>query len=220
MPDIPRDPEGSDADDDAVLAALRAHGRVSSPADHEWDAPPADLWERISAEAFPTGPALLADAEGPETTDAEVRPLAPRRPSRGPAPWLLAAAAAAVLVIAAGVVLFQQRGTDPTVLAAAPLDRLGDAGTGTAELVERDGVLQLRVDTDGLDAGDGFVEVWVIDPDVTKLVSLGPLRDDGLYDLPPGLDPESFPVVDVSVEPLDGDPTHSGDSRLRGTLEF
>jgi len=58
----------------------------------------------------------------------------------------------------------------------------------------------------------------MIDTDVTRLVSLGPVRADGTYDLPPGLDPAQFPVVDVSVEPLDGDPTHSGDSVLRGEL--
>jgi hypothetical protein len=76
------------------------------------------------------------------------------------------------------------------------------------------------VETTGLDPGDGFLEVWVIDAEVTKLVSLGPSRPDGTYDLPPGLDPEDFPVVDVSVEPLDGDPAHSGDSVLRGELTF
>ena len=60
----------------------------------------------------------------------------------------------------------------------------------------------------------------MIDPEVSQLVSLGPLREDGLYDLPAGLDPEAFPIVDVSVEPIDGDPTHSGDSLLRGQLQF
>ncbi len=60
----------------------------------------------------------------------------------------------------------------------------------------------------------------MIDEGVTRLVSLGPLRPDGTYDLPDTIDPRDFPVVDVSVEPVDGDPTHSGDSRLRGTLEF
>jgi hypothetical protein len=54
---------------------------------------------------------------------------------------------------------------------------------------------------------------------VSKLVSLGPLRRDGVYDLPAGLDPAAFPIVDVSVEPIDGDPAHSGDSVLRGELE-
>jgi anti-sigma-K factor RskA len=80
--------------------------------------------------------------------------------------------------------------------------------------------LQLRLSTNDLDAGDGFLEVWVISPDVTQLVSLGPLRNDGVYDLPSGLDPAAFPIVDVSVEPIDGDPTHSGASVLRGELTF
>ena len=37
----------------------------------------------------------------------------------------------------------------------------------------------------------------MIDPAVQRLVSLGPLRDDGTYALPSGLDPREFPVVDV-----------------------
>ena len=98
------------------------------------------------------------------------------------------------------------------------LDVLGDAGSGRAELVNADGVKQIRLETADLDAGDGFLEVWVIDPSVTKLVSLGPLRPDGIYDLPEGLDPAQFPIVDISVEPVDGDPTHSGNSVLRGQL--
>jgi hypothetical protein len=81
-----------------------------------------------------------------------------------------------------------------------------------------DGRLELRVDTTDLDPGDGFLELWMIDTTVTRLVSLGPLRPDGVYDLPPGLDPAAFPVVDVSIEPLDGNPAHSGDSVLRGRL--
>ena len=81
-------------------------------------------------------------------------------------------------------------------------------------------MLQLQLSTSGIDSGDGFFEVWVINMDVTQLVSLGPLRNDGIYELPPGLDPASFPIVDVSVEPIDGVPTHSGDSVLRGQLTF
>ena len=105
-------------------------------------------------------------------------------------------------------------------MAATALAPLGDAGEGSAELVDSDGSLQLRLSTNDLDAGDGFLEVWVISPDVTQLVSLGPLRADGVYDLPRGLDPAAFPIVDVSVEPIDGDPTHSGASVLRGELTF
>jgi hypothetical protein len=60
--------------------------------------------------------------------------------------------------------------------------------------------------------------VWLINPSVTELVSLGPLRADGDYDVPPGVDAAEFPIVDISDEPVDGDPSHSGDSVLRGQL--
>ena len=123
-------------------------------------------------------------------------------------------------MIAAGALTRDGSSDDSTVVAATALAPLGDAGEGSAELVETDGSLQLRLSTNDLDAGDGFLEVWVINPDVTQLVSLGPLRNDGVYDLPPGLDPTAFPIVDVSVEPIDGDPTHSGASVLRGELTF
>ena len=106
--------------------------------------------------------------------------------------------------------------TEPPV-AEPPVVGVG-GGSGRAELVNADGVKQIRLETADLDAGDGFLEVWVIDPSVTKLVSLGPLRPDGIYDLPEGLDPAQFPIVDISVEPVDGDPTHSGNSVLRGQL--
>ena len=38
--------------------------------------------------------------------------------------------------------------------------------------------------------------------------------------LPEGLDLAEYPIVDVSLEPLDGDPTHSGVSVARGELEL
>jgi hypothetical protein len=143
----------------------------------------------------------------------------PLRPRRRVVPWLVGAVAAALLLVV-GVAALVDRSPSPEVVASTELDRLGPAGSGAAELVEEDGRYRLQVDTADLDAGDGFLEVWVIDSEVSKLVSLGPVRSDGTYDLPPDLDPRQFPVVDVSVEPLDGDPAHSGDSVLRGQLTF
>ena len=47
----------------------------------------------------------------------------------------------------------------------------------------------------------------------------GVLRGDtATFPVPDGLDLGEFPVVDISVEPFDGDPSHSGDSVVRGTL--
>ena len=109
---------------------------------------------------------------------------------------------------------------DVTVLSSTELELLGDAGQGSAEIVDHDGSLQLRLATTGIEPTDGFTEVWLINPDVTELISLGPIRTDGVYDLPTGLDPAAFPIVDISSERYDGNPQHSGDSILRGQFAF
>jgi hypothetical protein len=174
--------------------------------------------------------------------DGPVRPptdLDARR-GRRPGLHLIAAAAAAGLVVggagtAALVVRPDERPavSEPVVLAAAELEAF-DAGEGTAvqgsaQLAAVDGagsgdrVLQVRVD-DLPDTGDGFFEAWLIDPDTGALVSLGPVRtgDPGRVTaelaVPRGLDVDAYDVVDLSAEPLDGDPTHSGVSLARGTL--
>jgi anti-sigma-K factor RskA len=211
MTDLTGEHESAGEDD---LAELRAFARRAGPDDVVWESPPDGLWDRIAAQAgiAPDGATVVRPA------DAVVRSLRSPRP-RG-APWLLAAAAAVIVVaVVAGLAISRDGSDDPTVLATTPLERLGDSGDGRAELVDVDGSLQIRIQTTGLDPGDGFLEVWVIDPQVSKLVSLGPLRRDGVYDLPAGLDPAAFPIVDVSVEPIDGDPAHSGDSVLRGELK-
>lgn len=214
------------------LAALRAIGRDLSADEPDWDSPPDDLWARIEAEAFGGGtsaaePVTAAEPVHPPTTGAGGGPAEDATVVAFPGPdqrrrrWLLpVAGVAAAALIVVGIVVANGSGTDdePELIASVTLDVLGDAGSGRAELVNADGVKQIRLETADLDAGDGFLEVWVIDPSVTKLVSLGPLRPDGIYDLPAGLDPTDFPIVDISVEPVDGDPTHSGNSVLRGQL--
>ena len=246
MPDVTPTPEGGD-DSDAELTELRAFAARVGPGSVEWETPPPELWDRISAAASvaeivtvhgedrrptedptedpteratddPTERATVVPMERARRSAAERADSGGRHRSR--TPWLLAAAAVVVGVIAGGALLRDGSSDDSTVVAAADLAPLGDAGEGNAELVDRDGSLQLRLSTNDLDAGDGFLEVWVINPDVTQLVSLGPLRADGVYELPQGLDPAAFPIVDVSVEPIDGDPTHSGASVLRGELTF
>ncbi|WP_373419176.1 anti-sigma factor [Kocuria sp. UCD-OTCP] len=110
---------------------------------------------------------------------------------------------------------------DPTVLATAELEPLaGYTARGSAEVDERpDGTRQLVVRTDPADV-DGFKEVWLLAPDAQRMVSLGVMAgDEAVFVLPENLDVGEFPVVDVSNEPIDGDPTHSGDSIVRGVLE-
>lgn len=70
----------------------------------------------------------------------------------------------------------------------------------------------------GLRPTDGFYEVWLLDPGSGRLVALGVLDDDGRGRLtvPEGVAVGDYPAVDVSAEPDDGDPAHSGASVLRG----
>jgi hypothetical protein len=227
--------------DEPELNALRSLVGGRPVEEVTWEEPPAGLWDRIAAELDvpATGPAAHPgeadlpaagpgehpgelDVPGTPPTELDVSGTPPteldRRRHRA-IPWLVGAAAAVVLLVV-GVAVLADRSSSSDVVASVQLDRLGSAGSGAAELVEQDGRYRLQVDTADLDPGDGFLEVWVIDSDVSKLVSLGPVRADGTYDLPPDLDPRQFPVVDVSVEPLDGDPAHSGDSVLRGQLTF
>ena len=203
MSDRPTDPSGDDELSE-LRALARRHGVEAGATPEQLEPAPAAVWDRIASElAEPVEPAPVA----------AIRPAARRR-------WIAPLAVAAGIAVVAGVVVLGgDDEPEPTVVATAALDSLGASGSGSAELLDTDGHLQLRVETDDLDPGDGFLEVWVIDTAVERLVSLGPVRADGLYDLPPGLDPEAFPIVDVSVEPIDGDPTHSGDSVLRGQLE-
>ena len=176
--------------------------------------PPQPPWP-----AVPGAPDVVTPLD-----DALPRHRARRRRSRGA--WALAgAAAAALVVVLVGVVVARDGGDDDeTVVASAQLEPLPDEPTGSATPVEAQVVetadgrtLDLTL-PDGLPAPAGFYEVWLIDSAVEGMVSLGPARADGTYAVPSDLDVAAFPIVDVSVEQPDGDPTHSGVSVLRGTL--
>jgi hypothetical protein len=143
---------------------------------------------------------------------------------------LTAAAGVVGLVVGLGVgaSVFGGRADQPTtdaaVLSRTALDPLpGWTGaTGSAELERSgDGRLTLVIDLDHRAAeGDAPLrEVWMMRSDLRGLVSVGFLDGDrGRFVVPSGVDPSSYPVVDVSAEADDGDPTHSGDSVVRGTL--
>ena len=108
------------------------------------------------------------------------------------------------------------------MLASATLEPLpGWSETGSAQVrTAPDGTRSLVVDLDDAPGVEGYLEVWLLKPDVSGLVSLGTLDGtSGTFALPADLDLAQFPVVDVSDEPLDGDPAHSGVSVVRGALD-
>lgn len=174
--------------------------------------PPAHVWTAIAGE-------LSLDQ------DQTVTPIMHARRARR---WWTSLAAAAAVGIVGGVgatLAVQQFGDESgdEVVARAELEPLPtwDA-TGDAEvIVQPDGSRQLRVDMElASDQPDGFREVWLLTPDVSRMVSLGELDGDtGTVPIPSWVDLDDYAVVDISLEPFDGQPAHSGDSIVRGPLE-
>lgn len=134
-----------------------------------------------------------------------------------PGTWLAAAAAAAVLVVSTTVWTMNRA---PEPLAQAQLTPLAQhSATGSAKVVRAsDGSRTLEVKL-SKDEAQGYQEVWLIAPDLSKLVSLGIMdADSGTFVVPAGLELGEYPIVDVSDEPVDGNPAHSSVSIVRGTL--
>ncbi|WP_210650120.1 anti-sigma factor [Nocardioides sp. SYSU D00065] len=183
----------------------------------------------------PDGPNDVTSATTPAGTPglaaaADTVRLAPRAPLRAAAripAW--AAGIAAAVALAAGLGLGQLTAGDPTpeesdpgtVVAAADLTALdSDAPRGVARVVRSGETVTLRVSAEQLGGEDGFHEVWLINVDGTRMVALGVLAagDEGQFQVPRGLIDDGYRIVDISVEPEDGDPTHSGVSLARGEL--
>ncbi|SDF68741.1 Anti-sigma-K factor rskA [Blastococcus aurantiacus] len=195
--------------------------------------PPPRVWDAIAAatgvSAVPqtsgtpaTPPVVVAPPLPAEPADDADRPggtVVPFRSRRRPL-LLAAAAVVAGAVVGAGAVAVVQRadgdGEAVTTVALAPLP---DAeASGVADVVVKDDgsrVLELELEAPALEGS--YYEVWLIDRSVDGMFSLGVVRPGTqTVELPAGLDLAEFPLVDVSVEPLDGEPTHSGVSVARG----
>lgn len=194
--------------------------------------PPAGVWEGIHAElGLPDGLREVPgnDRARPRTdSDTTRRPaseslhLAPRRrkPHRKAATALIAAVALVVGLVAGAIgTSLLSRSEDPRLVAEAVLEPFpGWSASGSARLEEEpSGVQRIVVDLEA--PREGLREVWLVDPETSGLISLGLLSgSSGSFSLPADIDLTRYSVVDVSQEPDDGDPTHSGDSIVRGSL--
>lgn len=195
--------------------------RTLTVVDQHLDTPPVDLWAGIEALVAAGDPA--AATPEPEPAPAPVVHLAARRPRRLP---FILGAAAAIVAAAVGLLAFVQDDDGPSVtrvdevaLSNDGLEPSGAASRGRATLVRLgEGEFALDVQLEQLPQVNGFLELWIIDTEVKGMYSLGPVTASGRYRLPESVDPAGFPIVDVSVEPTDGQPAHSGKSILRGTL--
>jgi hypothetical protein len=152
-------------------------------------------------------------------------------PRRGIPLWLASVAAALALLAGVGLgwwgadTAAPETVPDPadtgTVVAAATLTALdSDAGRGEASAVQSEDTFSIRVSASELGDQPGVHEVWLINVDGVRMISIGLLAsgDEGEFAVPMELIDQGYRIVDISVEPDDGDPTHSGVSLARGEL--
>lgn len=212
--------DGDDMTDDEVQELLvELRGRLG-PEERSLIAPPDDLWDRIEGQLDPEQATDLAPADLAQAPSS-VTSLDHHRRRRRPAGVLLGAVAASLVAAVAVGALINRDGR--SVLSETELASLQDQERfGTATLIDEDGTIRLDIDlAERLVSSDGqYFELWIIDTQVEGMYSLGPISADGSYSVPDGVDVSEYPIVDISIEPEDGDPTHSGASVYRGTLEF
>jgi anti-sigma-K factor RskA len=215
--------------------------RLESVPDRGWDPPsppPLDLAAITGAEAASpeSAPASAEDFSGPAAPD----PFAPRGKARRERrslfggwrfPQVAVAAFSALVLLAAGTVLGMQLGDDggpaagPTqTLALSTIgNEVPDDASGEVRLtgVSEGGGEKAVLDVSGLAPNrDGeFYELWLLGAE-GELVALGSFKvePDGAsqIEVPVPVDPAEFQYFDVSIEPEDGSPDHSGRSVLRG----
>ena len=207
----------------------------------ELETPDAAVWSRIAdelrlsdeARAVVAPPAVGVPGSAPprdtlstpvvDTATRRSRRPSTRRRSASRASWVLAASLALLVGLGVGSwALVRQLA--PTPIAQAALEALPDhPGASGSAVVDRDreGSDTVTVTLDAPNDPNGYHEVWLITADASALVSLGVLAaSEGTFTIPAGVDLNEYRLVDISDEPVDGDPTHSGDSIVRGQLAF
>jgi hypothetical protein len=192
---------------------------------------PADaIWRSIEAEiaadhlsgTVHAGGLTVPDEAAPQALE-EGSPASQPQPSAPRWRVLVAAAVGLILGVGGTVLVNVVRNDEVEVVSATPLSALpGETGRGNAELVRDHGTTRLRVSVDGSAPPQEFREVWLINTDGKRMYSLGvlPGGGNGSYPVPTllGSSLDGFTIVDVSIEPYDGNAAHSLHSQVRGTL--
>ncbi len=218
---------------DGPLAAPRAAvwSQISSTLAFPADVQPAPF-EPMRAAASATvvaqpdaGPSRQGSSAPAPAVPVDISRASGRRRSRARRRWIPLLAAAAVVAVAGGVATTVVLTREPasTVLADVELRALPAWNGARGEAVVKeapDGSRDVAVTVDLPATGDGYREVWLLTPDLSGLISIGVLTsDDATFAVPAGVDLDEYSVVDVSAEHVDGDPAHSGDSIVRGSIK-
>ena len=134
---------------------------------------------------------------------------------------LAVVAATGAILVATNAFAPKTAAPKPTILAEARLTALpGWAGSSGEAILEKTASGRKVIVTVSESRNiPGYREVWLISNDLTKLISVGVLEGTrGSFTIPADVNIADYPILDVSSEMPDGNPAHSGDSIVRGTL--
>lgn len=201
--------------------------------------PSGAVWQRVRAGIdasrdsrviqLPGSVALAAPPRADEVPAvAAASELDERRARRAQQRWrvvALAAAVALVVGLGAGFGISRLLTPDNDVVGVTTLNALPQwpGSNGTAK-VEKDAqgnrTLVVTVEVPPTEHVDGVMEVWLSDTRANDMVSMGFMPGTaGRFAVPPTMNLDSHPIVDVSVEPRDDkNPKHSLTSVVRGRL--
>lgn len=210
------------------IAAAGAPPGLERPDDLE--RPGAEVWSAVTAEVRDLTAAARSAKPGSGSVAPPVR-LGPRRqPRRGvPVAVVLLVATLCLVAGALGGFLLTPASEDPPVdqvvveVATAELDMVDDGlSTGTATVSRTGSGTDLMLSLPRVDPAGGYLEVWLLDRDLDRMVSVGVVGDSWTpsFSIPRRLLQDGYVVVDISRQSFDEGPTHSGDSIMRGTLSI
>lgn len=223
-----------DPDEFDDAAARQSAERISRLAglltddDFERVDPPDAVWDGIVTRLRDDA---VADRAADEVADRPVVVAMAAAGRRHRPRWAVPMVAAAAVAVLVGVVWSVTRSADDAglvELAAAPLGELQGSGAGAdAALVrESDGRLHVVLSNASMPPppAGSFYEIWLVDHEVTdpRSLSHGSMGERLDFVVPAGVDPSAYPIIDVSLEPDDGNPAHAGTdhSVARGVLEL
>ena len=202
--------------DEFPLGEVADRFRRAARSEPVWSDPAPGTWEAIAAA---TG---VTPAASPPPTPPPSAP--PAAGGIGRRAWLFGLGGL-VLGGAAGLATGWLTGGDEAGDAVrravlTPLDR-PDEEMGRAELLRRSAGYSLSVEVPGgVSNPDGYVEVWLINTDLARMISVGVFAADevGRFTIDPSLIESGYLIVDLSNELFDDEPRHSGDTIMRGEL--
>ena len=213
----------SEHNDDTMTDVIQRLRRASeqSPAFTE---PPEGTWAAIAAnlgfdQAASVEPGTGTGTAGPPPGDSGSSGVSRRTLFTGLGGVLVGAA------LGAGGMWVTQKALEPRDVPVkratlTPLER-DDEKLGVAELRPLDVGYSLVVDVPkGAEHQGGYVEVWLINVDLKRMVSVGVFTAGtaAKFHVSDALIEAGYLIVDLSNEEFDDEPRHSGDTIMRGEL--